>query len=275
MAKKFAVGKGRTFRDLSDLRGRTALVVGGAGHIGRTTTDVLLELGAAVAVLDLDEPQCHQIVAEAAVSGGRVMAVPCDLSDERSTREAVRRTIAEFASLDIIVHCAAYTGTTPIPGWVAPFEEQTVRAWDEALRVNLTSAFVIVQEAKQTLCASGHGSVILLSSIYGMVGPDMGLYEKTEMGNPAGYGASKGGLLQLGRYLSTVLGPGIRVNSISPGGIWRDQPEVFYERYVRRTPLARMATEEDLKGAIAYLASDLSSYVTGQNMVIDGGWTAW
>jgi len=95
------------------------------------------------------------------------------------------------------------------------------------------------------------------------------------MANPAGYNASKGGVLQLTRYLATVLAPRTRVNAISPGGVWRQQPDVFRQRYEARTPLARMAAEEDLKGAVAYLASDLSAYVTGQNLVVDGGWTAW
>ncbi len=95
------------------------------------------------------------------------------------------------------------------------------------------------------------------------------------MGNPAGYAASKGGLIQLTRWLATVLAPDVRVNAITPGGIWRDQPETFREQYVARTPLGRMGTEGDLKGAAAYLASNLSAYVTGQNLIVDGGWTAW
>jgi NAD(P)-dependent dehydrogenase (short-subunit alcohol dehydrogenase family) len=103
----------------------------------------------------------------------------------------------------------------------------------------------------------------------------MSLYADTTMANPAGYGASKGGLLQLTRYLATVLAPEVRVNAISPGGIWRNQPDIFRERYENRTPLQRMGTEEDLKGVVMFLSSDLSAYVTGQNLVVDGGWTAW
>jgi NAD(P)-dependent dehydrogenase (short-subunit alcohol dehydrogenase family) len=108
-----------------------------------------------------------------------------------------------------------------------------------------------------------------------MVGPDMGVYENTTMGNPAAYATSKGGLLQLTRWLAMVLAPEVRVNAITSGGVWRNQPETFHTRYVARTPLRRMATEEDLKGAVAYLASDLSAYVTGHNLVVDGGWTVW
>ena len=117
--------------------------------------------------------------------------------------------------------------------------------------------------------------MINVGSIYGMVGPDMRLYEGTTMGNPAAYAASKGGLLQFTRWLATILAPEVRVNSITPGGVWRNQPEAFHERYKARTPLRRMAHEEDFKGAVAYLASDLSSYVTGHNLLVDGGWTVW
>jgi NAD(P)-dependent dehydrogenase (short-subunit alcohol dehydrogenase family) len=101
------------------------------------------------------------------------------------------------------------------------------------------------------------------------------LYEGTAMGNPAAYAASKGGLLQLTRWLATTVAPQVRVNSISPGGVWRNQPESFVERYKARTPLARMATEDDFRGAIAFLASDLSGYVTGQDLAVDGGWGVW
>ena len=133
----------------------------------------------------------------------------------------------------------------------------------------------MVQASAEALVASGHGSVVNIGSIYGMVGPDMRLYEDTAFGNPAAYAASKGGLLQLTRWLATVLAPDVRVNAITSGGVWRDHPEDFHERYVSRTPLRRMATVDDLKGAVAYLASDLSAYVTGHNLVVDGGWTAW
>lgn len=266
----------RTLTQLMDLSGRKALVSGGAGYIGRAVGESLVELGAEVSILDRDMAACQERVGTLSnIRKNSASAIPTDLSDENSTREAVQQTIENLGGLDILVHCAAYVGTTQSPGWAVPFEQQTVEAWDAALRVNLTSAFVMIQAAREALAASGHGSVILFASMYGMVGPDFSLYEDTPMANPAGYGASKGGLLQLMRYLATALAPQIRVNAISPGGVWRDQTEVFQHRYVARTPLARMAKEEDLKGATAYLASDLSAYVTGHNLVVDGGWTAW
>ncbi|OGQ05488.1 MAG: short-chain dehydrogenase [Deltaproteobacteria bacterium RIFCSPLOWO2_12_FULL_44_12] len=244
----------KKIKELIDLKGRKALVTGGVGHIGHVCCEVIQELGGEVKILDLPE---------------------CDLRGEEATRNFVRQTVVAMNGLDIFIHSAAYVGTTKLAGWAAPFENQTVSAWEEAQRVNVTSAFVIVQEAKKVLEASGYGSVILLDSIYGVVGPDMRLYEGTEMHNPVGGCVSKGALLQLMRYLATFLAPKVRVNAISPGGIWRNQPESFQERYVARTPLKRMGREEDVKGAIAYLASDLSRYVTGHNLLVDGGWTIW
>lgn len=265
----------RAVSELARLDGRSALVTGAGGHIGRMASETLAELGAAVALLDRDEAAVCKLGDTMAAHGSTIAPIVCDLADEAATRAAVRRAGDALRGLDIVVHCAGYVGTTAHAGWAEPFERQTVAAWDAALRVNLTAAFVIAQEAREALAASGRGSVILLGSIYGLVGPDPALYAETSMANPLGYGASKAGLLQLARSLATAMAPAVRVNVISPGGVWRAQPDAFHARYVARTPLRRMATEEDLKGAVAYLASDLSAYVTGHNLVVDGGWTAW
>lgn len=261
---------------LQDLSGRRALVTGGAGHIAMAVAESLLELGAELTLLDRDAQACRRRAEELAVGLDRSVAViACDLGEERATREAVRAAIDAMGGLDILIHCAAYVGTTDVAGWGVPLAEQTVDAWDAAQRVNVTAPFVLVQEARSALEDSGHGSVVLFSSIYGLVAPDMRLYEGTSMSNPTGFGVSKAGLLHLTRYLATQLAPKVRVNALTPGGVSRDQPGEFVKRYAERTPMGRMATEEDIKGAVAYLASDLSAYVTGQNLIIDGGWTAW
>jgi len=266
----------RSIKNLMDISGRKALITGGAGHIGLAVGETLVELGATVAVLDRDAADCDQRVASLTALGpGKALAVPCNLEDEQAVRDAVKTCASTLGGLDILIHCAAHVGTTESKGWAVPFEEQTVEAWDAAMRVNLTSAFILVQESKESLDASGRGSVILIGSIYGLVGPDMKLYTDTGMVNPAGYSASKGGTLQLARYLATTLAPEIRVNAISPGGVWRGQDQKFHQRYKDKTPLGRMAIEEDLKGAVAYLSSDMSAYMTGHNLVVDGGWTAW
>ncbi len=265
-----------TVASMLRLEGRKALITGGNGKIGQAAAATFLELGARVALVDLPAANFRSTAEQ--INGFTEtdsLILEVDLADEVATREVVAQAGEELGGIDIVVHSAAYVGTTAVPGWAVPFEEQQVKPWDAALRINLTAPFVIAQAARHLLKASGHGSVIFLASIYGLTGPDMRLYAGTRMGNPAGYNASKGGLLQLMRYLATVLAPEIRVNAISPGGVWRSQPEEFVTRYSERTPLGRMAREEDLKGAFAYLASDLSQYVTGHNLVVDGGWTAW
>ena len=255
----------RSFGELADLTGRGALVVGGAGHVGRVACAVLRELGAEVVAADLAATPGPEGVASLAV----------DLHDEAATRALIPAALDRLGRLDVLVHTAAYTGATVGTGWATEFDQQSVEAWDRAHRVNLTSAFVLAQAARTPLAASGHGSMVLVSSIYGFLAPDARIYAGTAMHSPAGYSASKAGLLQLMRYLAALLAPDIRVNAVSPGGVARGQDPTFVDRYDAGTPMGRMATEEDLKGAIAYLASDLSAYVTATNLVIDGGRSAW
>lgn len=177
--------------------------------------------------------------------------------------------------LDILINNAAFVGTTGLQGWGVPFAEQSVETWRRALEVNLTAAFHLCQGVMPLLQTSGRGSIINMGSIYGEYGPDWSLYKGTAMSNPAAYGASKGGLLQLTRWLATTVAPAVRVNAISPGGIARGQASTFVRRYEARTPLGRMATEDDFRGVIAFLASDMSIYMTGQNLLVDGGWGIW
>jgi NAD(P)-dependent dehydrogenase (short-subunit alcohol dehydrogenase family) len=266
----------RSLKELMDLSGRVALVTGGAGHIGAEIADALGELGAAVAVLDLDEAKARTVTEGVARRHGvGTMALAIDLADEAAARAAPGRVAEKFGRLDVLVNAAAFVGTSGLQGWAVSFDRQTADTWRRALEVNLTSAFVLVQAAEPLLAASGRGSVVNVASIYGMIGPDMRLYDGTAMGNPLAYGVAKGGLLQMTRWLATVLAPHVRVNAVTPGGVFRRQPDSFVERYADRTPLGRMAREEDIKGAVAYLASDLSAYVTGHNLIVDGGWTAW
>lgn len=266
----------RSLKELMNLRGRVALVTGGGGHIGAALCEALAELGGAIAVLDRAQDSCAHVAGRIHEAHGvETLPLLIDLSDERAVRSVPERVLDHFGRLDVLVNCAALVGTSELKGWATPFLEQSTDTWRLALEVNLTVPFVLTQACAEALAASGHGSIVNIGSIYGMVGPDVGLYEGTLLGNPAAYAVSKGGLLQLTRWLATVLAPKVRVNAISSGGVWRNQPETFHARYVARTPLKRMATEEDLKGAVAYLASDLSAYVTGHNLVVDGGWVAW
>lgn len=264
-----------TLKQLMDLKGRVALITGGAGHIGSTMAQALAELGANIVILDINAKQADEVAARLMKEYGvETLALAVDLGNDEQVRGVPAQVIKKFGRLDILVNNAALVGTSGLKGWAVPFKEQSVESWRAALEINLTAPFVLTQACAEALEASGHGSVINIGSIYGLVGPQMALYEGTTLGNPGAYAASKGGLLQLTRWLASVMAPKVRVNSITFGGVFREHKEPFLSRYIERTLLGRMATEEDAKGAVAYLASDASSYVTGQNVVVDGGWTS-
>jgi len=266
----------RSVKTLMDLKGRVALLTGAAGHIGAAMGESLAELGADLVLLDVAQDACREAAGQMRSKFGiRSIPLPIDLADENAVRAVPRLVMDQMGRLDILINNAALVGTSELKGWATPLAEQSADTWRLALAVNLTAPFVLTQACAPMLTASGHGSVINIGSIYGIVGPDKGLYTGTKLGNPAAYAASKGGLLQLTRWLATVLAPDVRVNAITVGGVWRNQPEDFHQRYREKTPLNRMAVEEDVKGAVAFLASDLSAYVTGHNLVVDGGWTIW
>jgi NAD(P)-dependent dehydrogenase (short-subunit alcohol dehydrogenase family) len=266
----------RTIHDLVSMKGRVSLITGGSGYIGQALARALAELGSDLVLLDRDD---HDLAAVAKklveLHGTRVEILKCDLECENELSSAPEWVEKTMGRLDVLINNAAFVGTSELQGWTSSFEEQSLSTWRRALEVNLTAAFALTQGCRALLKSSGHGSVVNIGSIYGVYGPDLSLYEGTSLNNPAAYAASKGGLLQLTRWLATVLAPEIRVNSISPGGVARNQPQSFVERYVARTPLGRMGREEDFKGAIAFLATDLSSWVTGQNIMVDGGWGVW
>jgi NAD(P)-dependent dehydrogenase (short-subunit alcohol dehydrogenase family) len=230
-------------------------------------------MGARILVVDRDRAASEARATDlTARFGVETLAMDADL--EHPDAACIDAAVARFGRLDVLVNNAAYTGASGIKGYAVPFPHQTLEAWEAAVRVNLTAPFVLSQAAFPEL-AKRRGCIVNVGSIYGSVGPRSSLYEGTEMGNPAAYGATKGGLAQLTRYLATVMAPHVRVNCMSPGGVLRGQAEAFQKRYVESTPLGRMATEEDFKGAFAYLTSPASAYVTGHELFVDGGWTAW
>ena len=262
---------------LMRLDNQVVIVTGGAGSIGRVVCDTLAELGAAIVILDTAAEHVNEQVAGLRSNHAvHAEARATDVTDEDAVRDVIHEVVGSLGRLDVLVHLAALVGSSgDLAGWNVPLADQSASTWRWAIDADLTSAFLLAREAAPFLAKSGHGSIVNVASIYGVAGPDLRLYEGTEMGNPAAYAAAKGGLIQLTRWLATVLAPHVRVNAISPGGVARGQPAPFVERYAQRVPLGRMATEDDLKGAFVYLATDLSAYVTGQNLLVDGGWTAW
>lgn len=265
------------FSELTNLRGQTAVVTGGAGGLAGSFCETLCELGASLLLLDRNEAALEKAAARLHEKfGTEVVPVTVDLENEESLREAMTFVRQHRPAFEILINCAAFVGSSNLEGWVAPFEQQSVETWRRALEVNLTAAFTLSQGFAPALRASGNGRIINFSSIYGVSAPDFSLYEGLAgMGNPAAYAASKAGLVQLTKWLSTALAPDIRVNCLSPGGVYSGQNEEFVRRYSAKTPLGRMANAEDIAGVVAFLATDLSRYVTGQNLMVDGGWTVW
>lgn len=266
----------RSIAQLMDLQGRRAVITGATGEIGKQIAITLAELGSDLVLVDRpgsDYDHLKEMLL--GTNSVEVKCLDCDLEDSSARKWLLSWLGEQDYDIDILVNNAAFVGTSELEGWGCEFEQQTIETWRRALEVNLTATFDLCKGLAPKLRDSGNGSIINMASIYAVNGPDYSLYEGLEMGNPAAYAASKGGLVQLTRWLATTMAPDIRVNAVSPGGVFRNQPEKFVERYNTRTPLGRMATEEDFKGVIAFLASDLSSYVTGQNIMVDGGWTAW
>lgn len=239
-------------------------------------SDTLAELGASLYLVDRSESDIGSLPNQLEDKHGiNAYGITCDLESEEERKSLVQQVEDRGHGLNILINNAAFIGSSSLKGWSVPFEEQSLESWRQGLEVNLTAAFDLCQGLSPLLKASGSGNIINIASIYGQYGPDWSLYEGTSMSNPAAYGASKGGLIQLSRWLATTLAPDVRVNVISPGGISRGQPQSFVERYESRTPMGRMATEEDFRGSIAFFASKASGYVTGHNLMVDGGWGIW
>ena len=250
------------------------LITGGAGHIGRATCEAMAPHECDIVVVDKNKQAADDFSRELQQSFGvKTLALGADLQNKESFAEIADAVSREFGRLDYLVNNAAFYDD--MPGWGVPYEEEGYDAWQAVMQVNLLAPFFLIQSMTPLLRKSSVASVVNISSIYGMVGPDFSLYEGTEMTNPAAYAASKGGLNQITSWLSTVLAPDIRVNTVTPGGVERGQNDQFLQRYNKKTPLGRMATEEDIAGAIEFLLLPASRYITGHNLVVDGGWTAW
>jgi NAD(P)-dependent dehydrogenase (short-subunit alcohol dehydrogenase family) len=265
-----------TIKELMDLSGKRALITGANGALGRIFAESLAELGTDLVLVDIKESNFETFSAEISSKWGvTAQSLVCDLEVQSERSKLIKSVKSESKTLDILINNAALVGSSDLHGWGVPFEEQSIDTWRRALEVNLTAVFDLCQGLIPLMKASRNGSIINIASIYGIYAPNWDLYEGTNMGNPAGYAASKAGLIQLTRWLSTTVAPEVRVNSISPGGIFRNQEPVFTQKYEKLNPMGRMATEDDFRGAIAFLASNLSKYVTGQNLHVDGGWGIW
>lgn len=271
--------------DLFRLDGQVALVTGGAGIYGSVISTALAEAGATVVIASRTLSKCKERAAELRGSGYQALAMPLDLTDDDTIIALKDRIVAECGKVDILFNNAAgrAAGTAEeiikhkFSALQTSMRRMSRTQWEGAMAVNAAGLFICTQVFAEQMMAQGHGgSIVNISSIYGMVGPTFPIYKGLEMTSPPDYAFSKGGIINFTRYLATYYAQhGIRVNCISPGGYYGGQPEEFVRNYEQRTPLGRMAVWNDLKGAAVFLASDAAQYVTGQNLAVDGGWTAW
>lgn len=235
----------------------------------------LANLGADLVLVDHPSADFDKLSLEISQFRGNYTFMECDLSSISARNDLLSEIHQKFTRLTCLINNAAYIGSSNLDGWSVPFEKQTLEAWSAALEVNLTAPFHLSQSLAKLLANSENSSILNISSIYGFLGPDWSMYKDTSMSNPAAYAASKGGLIQLTRWLATTLAPSIRVNAIAPGGLFRNQPDPFVKRYEMRTPLGRLGSEEDLIGSVLYLTTKMGQYVTGQILAVDGGFSVW
>ena len=257
-----------------DFKDKIVVVTGAAGYLGQAFAKEVATLGAQCILVDKDEENLNKTLNSLNhISSTKHKIFVIDFTEHKAVERFAEKLVSSFNRIDTLINNAAFTGDSKIDGWATNFDMQSVYAWQQALQVNLISSFTLAQKLKPALENSNNASIINISSIYAGLAPDYDLYDGIEMYNPAAYGSSKAGLLQLTRWLASSLGPKIRVNAVSPGGIYRGQNESFVNRYKKKTITGRMANEEDIVPAIIFLTSEYSKYITGQNLIIDGGYS--
>jgi len=262
------------------LKNKIALVTGSCGLLGREHCQALSEAGATVIATDIEQERCREVVEELP---GNAIDLAMDVSDEKSVCEALSLALAEFGKIDILVNNAAVNEKVEAldnSGEPAFLETFALKNWEIQLRVNLTGVFICCKVLGGKMADQQSGSIINIASTYALKAPDQSIY-KDNFGHqrfiksPA-YPVTKAAVLSLTRYLAAYWGrSGVRVNALSPGGVENGQEEWFIDNYSDRTPMGRMAVPGDYRGALVFLASQASSYMTGANLVVDGGWTIW
>jgi len=271
-----------SYRGLFDLTGKVAVVTGGAGLLGEHFCSGLAESGANVAVIDLDEDKSKGLAEKLNLQNEtQNIGIGCDVSDPASVKAMVADVIAAFGEINIL-HNNAAGKSDDLDAFFAPFEEYSLDQWRKIVSVNLDGMFLVAQAVGKQMISQGKGgSIIQTASIYGLMAPDHRIYEGSfylnrQINTPAVYTASKAGVIGLTKYLATYWADKrIRVNTLTPGGTESGQNDEFKRRYSSRIPMNRMADAHEMVGALLYLASNASSYVTGQNIIVDGGLSCW
>jgi NAD(P)-dependent dehydrogenase (short-subunit alcohol dehydrogenase family) len=266
--------------ELFSLDGKVAVVTGALGLLGKNHCTALAEAGARIVVTDLDDKKCREF---SQLLGSNHLGIGADITDPDSVKNLCNIVLQNFNRIDVLVNNAAINDMFENPAAAAElsmFENYPLALWQKSLDVNLTGTFLCSQIIGTEMAKREKGSIINIASTYGINAPDQSIYKKDDgtqsFYKSASYPVTKGAIISFTKFLAAYWGnKGVRVNTLSPGGVENNQDEYFTENYSKKTPLGRMALPTDYQGAIIFLASDASSYMTGANLVVDGGWTAW
>lgn len=262
--------------NLFDLSGRIAIVTGGAGLLATEHAIALSDQGAKVILADFNLEKCKKAAEALANNNVETTAKFCDVTKKDSWENLLKEILTEFGKVDILVNNAGFTNQTKSANFDAGFENFPLEDWNAIMNVNLTGTFLGCQVIGKHMVENGKGSIINIASLYGVVSPNHKIYPGTGVSQPVAYTVSKHGVISLTKYLATLWAEkGVKVNALTPGGIFNDHKGLFLERFKQLNPIGRMSDKSELRGGIVYLASDASSHVIGHNLIIDGGWTAW
>jgi NAD(P)-dependent dehydrogenase (short-subunit alcohol dehydrogenase family) len=255
---------------LFDVSRRVIVLTGACGLAGRTLAPALAERGAQLVLIDV---VASDPAAAAATIGDGALGIACDVADAAQVAAAAEAALERFGHVDVLINAHQHKPEGFLEARAEEFPEEL---WDAVIDVNLKGVFLLCREFGRSMLERGSGSVVNLGSTYGLVSSNPDLYAANSLGNPLVYSASKGAVLMLTRYLAAHwAGRGVRVNCVTPHGIANAHEEDFIRRFSAKSPMGRMMSADELVGAVVFLASDASSYATGSNVVVDGGWTAW
>ncbi len=253
-----------------DVEGKVVVISGACGLIGRTLVAAFIERGSKVVILDIPQAEPESFAKE---FGADALGVACDVSQADEVKSSLATILEKFGKVDVLINNHQYKPQGFLTADPETFPEEL---WDSVIDVNLKGTFLMCRDFGKQMLDQGKGSIINFTSTYGVVSSNPALYTGNSLGNPLAYSASKGGVITLTKYLGTYWAKkGVRVNGVAPHGVWNNHEEGFVTRFSAMSPMNRLSKADEVTGAIIYLASDASSYVTGSNLLVEGGWTAW
>ncbi len=262
--------------NMFDLTNRVAIITGGGGLLAAQHAIALIDQGAKVILADYNEAALSKAAEVLAAEKYFVSTFVADVTSKESWEKLRQYALDNFGQIDILVNNAGFTNQSKSKNFDASFEKFPLEDWNNIMNVNLTGTFLGCQVVGSYMVEQKKGSIINIASLYGVVSPNHRIYPGTGISQPVAYSVSKHGVVALTKYIATLWADkGVKVNALTPGGIWNGHQGLFLERFEQLIPIGRMSDKTELRGGIVYLASDASSHVIGHNLIIDGGWTAW